>query len=185
MKSARFAAAIAVLASAAALTAACDSPSSAAGGGSSGTDGSAVRYVSCMRSHGVPEYPEASSSGQLPKITPSNESQLGVSQTRFNAAQSACQKLWPYQRLTVAQQRVELADAVKFARCMRSRGVPGFPDPTTDPDSGRVEFVISKSKDGFDINSPQILAKVRICERGLPASILPGSPDGVEVRTTR
>lgn len=174
----------------AALLAACsDSPSSVGSSGSasagvSAISASAVRYVTCMRSHGVPDYPDPGSSGQLPKITPGNEAQLGVSDSRFTSAQTACQRLWPYQGPTQAQQRQELTDALKFARCMRAHGVPGFPDPTTDPASGRVELVISASQDGFDPQSPQILAKVRQCEQGLPSSVLPGSPDGVEVTTS-
>jgi hypothetical protein len=136
-----------------------------------------------MRSHGVPDYPDPNGSGQLPKITPANEAQLGVSASRFTAAQASCQRLWPYQGLSLRQQQQELADALTFARCMRSHGVPTFPDPATDPASGRVEFVISGSS-GIDLNSPQILDKARGCERGLPAYMLPGSPDGVEVTTS-
>lgn len=137
-----------------------------------------------MRSHGVPNYPDPDSSGQLPKITPANEQPLGVSFSRFSAAQKACEALWPYQAPSQTQQRLEVADALKFARCMRSHGVPNWPDPTTDPDSGRVEFVISRSKDGIDLNSPQVIARARSCEHGLPASMLPGNPDGVEVTTS-
>ncbi len=176
-----------VLAAAALLAAACGdgSPSSAASGGSSigaasATAASAVRYSTCMRSHGVPDYPDPGSSGQLPKITPANEAQLGVSDSRFTAAQAACQRLWPYQGLTQTQQQQELTDALTFARCMRSHGVPTFPDPTTDPASGRAEFVITPSS-GIDPGSAQIHAEARVCERGLPSAMLPGSPDGVEV----
>jgi hypothetical protein len=182
--------AVAVLAvmSAALLAAACsDSPSSggsrgSSNGGVSATAASAVRYSACMRSHGVPEYPDPNSSGQLQKITPGNEAQLGVSASRFSAAQAACQRLWPYQGLTQTKQRQELTYALTFARCMRSHGVPGFPDPTTDSASGRAEFVIDASS-GIDLNSPQILTTARTCERGLPAYVLPGSPDGVEATT--
>jgi hypothetical protein len=135
-----------------------------------------------MRSHGVPDYPDPNASGQLPKITPGNETQLGVSAPRFNAAQAACQRLWPYQAPTQAQQEQELTDALTFARCMRSHGVPDWPDPTTNPSSGRVQFVISAAS-GIDLHSPQILGDARGCERGLPAYMLPGSPDGVEATT--
>jgi len=181
----------AVMAAAALLAAACaDSPSSAGSGGSPSAGGSAiaaqaVRYTSCMRAHGVPTYPGPNGSGQLPKFTPGNEAQLGVSDTRFTAAQTACQQLWPYQGLTQAQTRQELTDAVKFARCMRSHGVPNWPDPTTTADPGRVEFVINPSQVGFNPQSPspQILAKAHQCERGLPAYVLPSSPNGVEVTT--
>jgi hypothetical protein len=137
-----------------------------------------------MRSHGVPDYPYPNSSGQLPKITPANEAQLGVSDSRFQAAQTACQALWPYQGPTAAQQRQELAGALTFARCMRSHGVPNWPDPTTDPDSGRVVFVVTSSQVGFDLHSPppQIVAKAHTCEHGLPAWMLPNSPNGVQVQ---
>lgn len=172
------------------LAAACGaSPSSTGSGGSSATGAAAItasadRYTRCMRSHGVPDYPYPNSHGQLPKITPGNETQLGVSASRFNSAQKACQSLWPYQGPTQAQQRQQLAYALRFARCMRSNGVPDFPDPTTDPESGRVEFVISISHDHFDPQSPQIQAKIPRCEHGLPSSMLPGNPNGVEVTTT-
>jgi hypothetical protein len=138
-----------------------------------------------MRSHGVPDYPDPNHRGQLPKITPSNESRLGVSQSRFNSASAACQRLWPYSKApSQAQRGQELAYALKFARCMRSHGVPNWPDPTTDPDSGRVEFTLDLSSLGISVHSPEFMAKAHECERGIPASMLPGHPDSVQVRTT-
>jgi len=170
---------------AALLATACGSVSSggATTGGSSHS-ATAVAYSRCMRSHGVPDYPDPNGSGQLRKITPGNEQQLGVSQTRFNTAQAACQRLWPYQAPTRTQQRSNLAAALNFARCLRSRGLPDFPDPTTDPSSGRVVFVIHTRQDGFNPHSPQTLAKVRGCEHVLPPSMRIGGPDAVEARIT-
>ena len=155
-----------------------------AGGQASGSasSSSVVAWIQCVRTHGIPDFPGPDSSGQIPKIV--SGQQVGVSDSVLQAAQTACQGLWPYQDPTRAQERLDLADALTFAHCMRSAGVPGFPDPVTDPNSGRAEFVISISKDGFDPQSPQVLAKVRECEHGLPASVLPGSPDGVEVSTS-
>jgi hypothetical protein len=146
----------------------------ACGAGSGGTpnaggspnSASAVAYTQCVRSHGVPDYPGPNTSGQLQKITPSNEAQLGVSDSRFNAAQVACQRLWPYQAPTQAQQRQQLTNDLKFARCMRAHGVP-VPDPVSGPDGPR--FVISVSKDGFDPSSPQVLSRAHQCEDVLPA----------------
>ena len=147
--------------------AACSASSSSAGAGGSANTTSAVRYTSCMRSHGVPDYPGPDSSGYLPKITPSNEQQLGVSQSRFNTAQAACQALWPYQAPTQAEQRQELADDLKFARCMRAHGLPGFPDPAPEPDGPR--FLISVSKDGFNPHSARVLVLAHECQHVLPA----------------
>ena len=125
-----------------------------------------VSYSRCMRSHGVPDFPDPDSSGQISKEA---ILQLGVSTPRFQAAQAACQALWPYQPPTQAQQRQQLTDDLKFAQCMRSHGLPNFPDPVNS--EGRVEFVLSASQDGFDPHSPQVLAKAHQCESVLP----PGS----------
>ncbi len=170
---ARVAAVITVMAAAALLAAACGgSPSSTGSGGSPNADGSAtsllIAYTQCMRSHGVPDYPGPTSGGQMPKIT--SGQQVGVTDSRLTAAQGTCQALWPYQAPTQAQQRQQLTDDVKFAQCMRSHGLPNFPDPTNS--GGHVEFVISVSRDGFTITSPQILAKAHACQHVLPA----GSP---------
>jgi hypothetical protein len=45
--------------------------------------------------------------------------------------------------------------------------VPTLPDPVAT--NGHVEFVISVSRDGFNPESPQILAKARACQHVLPA----------------
>jgi hypothetical protein len=117
-----------------------------------------------MRSHGIPDFPDPNSSGQIPK---EEILQLGVSTSVLQTAQRACQNLWPYQPPTRAQQRQQLTGDLKFARCMRSHGLPDFPDPTSSDE--RVEFVISVSRDGFDPHSPQILAKAHECQHVLPA----------------
>jgi hypothetical protein len=117
-----------------------------------------------MRSHGIPNFPDPGSNGQIPK---EEILQLGVSVSRLQAAQAACQRLWPYQAPTQAQQRQQLTDDLKFAQCMRSHGIPNFPDPTTGADG--PYFAISISRDGFDPHSPQILAKAHECQHVLPA----------------
>ena len=115
-----------------------------------------------MRSHGVPGFPDPNGQGQISK---DQILQLRVSGPRLQAASQACEKLWPYQPPSQAQQRQQLTGYLKFAQCMRSHGVPGFPDPTTH--DGHVEFVISISKDGFNPHSRQILAKAHECQHAL------------------
>lgn len=162
-------AALTVMAATALLTAACSgSPSSTGSGGSPNAGGPPnspipVAYSRCMRSHGISNFPDPNGNGQISK---QQIIQLGVSGSRLQAAQRACMRLWPYQAPSQAQQRQELAYYLKFAQCMRSRGVPGFPDPSTGS-GGHVEFAISVSKDGFDPHSPQILAKAHECQHAL------------------
>ena len=172
---ARAAAVITVLA-AGLLAAACGGSPSSTGSGASPNAGGPpndpipLAYSQCMRSHGVPGFPDPN--GQV-QISKQQIVQLPVSGPRLQAAQQACIKLWPYQPLSGAQQRQQLTGYLKFAQCMRSHGVPGFPDPSAH--DGHVEFVISISKDGFDPHSPQILAKAHECKRVLPAG--PGLPE--------
>jgi hypothetical protein len=147
LRPARAAAAIIATAALALPASACSgSPSSAGGspdaGGSAGSP-SAVAYSACIRSHGVPNFPDPDSSGQIPKT---DAQQLGVSSSQYQAAQQACRHLLPaggslqqqeYQCMQDSDcppalvQQMQTAD-LKLARCMRSHGVPNFPDPTTD-----------------------------------------------------
>ena len=162
--------AVITVVAAALLAAACSSSPSSTGsggapnGGGSSTYQTAVAYTRCVRSHGIPDFPDPDSSGQISK---ERVLQLKVSGSVLEAAQAACQSLWPYQPPSQAQQRQELADDLKFAQCMRSRGLPNFPDPTPGADGPR--FVLSISKDGFDPHSPQVLAKAHGCQHVLPA----------------
>jgi hypothetical protein len=147
------------------LAAACgSSPSSTASSDAAASASTGVAFAQCMRSHGIPDYPAPESNGQMQKI--SSGQQVGVSDSVLQSAQTACQSLWPYQALTQAQQQQELTEYLKFAQCMRSRGLPKFPDPTAS--QGRVVFVINASQDGFDPHSAQVLAKARQCEDVLP-----------------
>ena len=60
-----------------------------------------------------------------------------------------------------------------FAHCMRSRGVPNWPDPTIDS-RGRPVFAVSIGKDGFNPYSAPIWAKSNECSKLMPD--LPGAP---------
>ena len=113
----------------------CSSPSAAGGGAAArGRAGvtSAVSFAHCMRSHGVPKYPDPSGSNTmadgLPKVSPQ---QLGITMARFQAAQHACGRQVPNAGQTAqSASRQLLSDGLKFARCIRSHGVPNWPDPT-------------------------------------------------------
>jgi hypothetical protein len=177
--------AVAVIAAAvlALLAAACSgSPSSAGSGGSpnaAGTSGSpsAVAYSACMRSHGVPNFPDPTSGGQVPKADPQ---QLGVSTSQYQAAQQACQHLIPATGSTAEQQQetqCAMADNCSqavvqqwmsglrtLAQCLRSHGEPSWPDPIISS-QGRNQGLphFNYSQAGIDHHSSQVLAKVQVC----------------------
>jgi hypothetical protein len=169
---------LAVAAGLALLTAACSGGTSSAGSTpsagstSTGTGSASSAYISdklglarCLRTHGLPNYPDPNAAGQEPP----NSKQL-IRTPQGQAAVSACSYLSNRIHNDVAaQNQAVLAEYVRFAQCMRSHGLPNFPGPVNA--EGRVEFVLSVSRDGFDPHSPQVLAKARECESVLP----PGS----------
>jgi len=184
---ARTAAASIAAAALAVIAAACGGSQSSTGSGGSPNAGgpasspSAVGFSHCMRSHGVPNYPDPGSSGVLPKTS---AQQVGVSNPQFNAARTACQHLLPINSASLSQCEVAgvcthaeiqqwLDAGLRFARCMRSHGVPNWPDPSVGPQGGGVAFAISVSRDGFDPHSPQIEAKVNECDHLMPGGGVP------------
>jgi hypothetical protein len=185
-----------IAAAAVALLAACSGGSGSSGGsggsssaGGSSSSPSAVAYSACMRSHGVPNFPDPDSNGNLPKA---DAQHLGVSSVQLQAAQQACQPLLPNNGGAInagsiqqcmmagdcpqALARQVLNEELRFARCMRSHGVPNWPDPGIDS-QGRPVFAISISKLGFDPYSPQVWSKGNECSHLMPG--LPGLPAAV------
>jgi hypothetical protein len=125
---------------------------------------SLVAFAGCMRSHGVSNFPDPSSTGEIAKREVVNARRNNPS--RFDSASHACEHLLPNGSLgspeTAQQKRTQLADELSFARCMRSHGVTRFPDPTTQ--GLTVEMVQAQ---GIDVHSPAVLRVVQTC---LPAS---------------
>jgi hypothetical protein len=87
-----------------------------------------------MRSHGVSDYPDPNSTNSgpatngLPKV---NLQALGVSSSRVDAAERACQRMLPNgAQLSPTASRSILPKLVVFARCMRAHRVSAWPDPT-------------------------------------------------------
>lgn len=129
------------------------------------TQNGLVGFAGCMRSHGVPTFPDPDSSGGIPK--PQVVAAAETNPNKFKAAQTACNPLLPNGGLgpqqTAQQQRTQLADELSFATCMRSHGVSRFPDPTAQ---GQLTVEMVESE-GIDVHSPPVLRAVQAC---LPAS---------------
>jgi hypothetical protein len=163
------------------------SPSSSAGGSMSSP--SAVAYSACMRSHGVPNFPDPASGGQIPKA---DLQQLGVSTSEYQAAQQACQHLIPATGSTAEQQQetqCAMADNCSqavvqkwmsglrtLAHCLRSHGEPNWPDPIiSSQGSHQAGPHFPYDQAGIDRHSSQVLAKVQVCIdlTGFPGLPLP------------
>jgi hypothetical protein len=169
---ARTAAAVIATAGLALLTTACSgSPSSTVANGASSAAGSSntqwLAYSQCMRTDGVPGFPDPSSSGK-PHFPAAQ--QLGVSSSRFQAAESACQHLQPGggSGPTQAQVQQYRDSMLIYARCMRAHGISNFPDPDS-----RGHVNVGPGTD-VDVNTPQFQAAYRVCVPRQPPSA--GSP---------
>jgi hypothetical protein len=90
----------------------------------------AVKFSLCMRSHGVRDFPDPTvGSNGLPTWGPII-TQSPAEQAAQQAAQPVCKKDLPSLGLhTSAEKATANAAALKYATCMRSNGVPNFPDP--------------------------------------------------------
>jgi hypothetical protein len=134
-----------------------------------------LAFASCMRSHGVPNFPDPTSGGGIPKPAVVSAFQA-VSKSQGDRAQTACNHLVPSGGLsgqpvqTITPQ--DRQDYLKAATCMRSHGFPNFPDPTFQNDSAQVNIPSSINQ-----NSSQFTNAATICTKLIPAG-LPGTHRG-------
>jgi hypothetical protein len=125
-----------------------------------------LAFSRCIRSHGVPNFPDPNSSGVLPK---SQVAQLTASNPQFPAAHRACEHLLPNGgQPTQAQVQQAWNDMRNFARCIRSHGVPNWPDPA--PTSQQDQRPFFHLPDSIDPNAPQITTTIRACQHVLHAN---------------
>jgi hypothetical protein len=114
----------------------------AAGSGSTTSAGGLVaqgfKYTDCMRSHGEPDFPDPTvgAGGGVEFQT-----SLNHNSPAFQAAAQACQSLIPGGQQGPPVSSQKLAAELKWAQCIRSHGVPGFPDPDSQGafDSGKFD----------------------------------------------
>ncbi len=131
--------------------------------------GPAVQFADCMRTHGVPNFPDPSAGGGVVQIGPG--SGINAQSPAFVAAQKACNGVLPgggpgAAKPTERQKQLALQEAT----CMRDHGVSGFPDPTlTPPTLGGNQAVIGRDGlffvlgPGVDLGSPAFLKAASAC----------------------
>jgi hypothetical protein len=124
----------------------------------------AYAYAHCMRSHGVPNFPDphvTTSPGHAAVGFAVNPSETGS--PHFQTAQKACQGIIGGPGPSPAQERAQEQDhkrsLLAFARCLRANGVHDFPDPDAQGQL-RLPTVIA---DGVDIHSRTFLDAAKAC----------------------
>jgi hypothetical protein len=153
--------------------AACGGTSSSGDGGSTSPQNAAaatrqgLQFAQCMRTHGVPNFPDPTG-GQIRlqvQQTPNSTSVNGVEVNgpAFKSAMKSCQSHLPNGgHPTAAQTAQAKARALAMAKCMRSHGVPNFPDPQfqTGPNGG---IGVRIGGAGINPNSPAFQAAAKDC----------------------
>jgi hypothetical protein len=110
----------------------------------------AIKFATCMRTHGAPDFPD-------PKTSATGNVLLSVPDTpQSKAAQKTCRRFlagWGVPPASEEAQR--LTSLLEYARCMRTHGVTDFPDP-----DNRGEF---PGTGGFNRSSPNYRAAEKSC----------------------
>ena len=157
----------AIIAGLAALAAGCGSKSPSKTGAPSAQNDpqnvatAAYAYARCMRSHGVPNFPD-------PKVTTSpghaavgfavNPTETGS--PKFKSADKTCSRILPAPRnQSPAEQQTHKRDLLAFARCLRTNGIHDFPDPDQQ---GRLTLTMVAAA-GVDIHSRTFLDAAKAC----------------------
>jgi hypothetical protein len=151
--------------------------STAQGGSNTSLENALLAYTNCMRTHGEPNMPEPVVNGSGVHISAAaGAGAVNPNTPQFAAASKACEHLLPKKgsgpsgsTITTADQ----ADYLKAATCMRSHGVPNFPDPTFENNS--VEF---NNATPIDTNSPQYKNALATCQKLIPAGLPYSSTSG-------
>jgi hypothetical protein len=172
--------ALAVAAAIVLLACGCGGNPSSSSSGASSADGSStiqkeVAYANCLTSHGVTGV-SVGSGGALTITNGNNRMTAGSgalppqalqSSPTLKSAAQACSKLAPsngQQQPSQGQAAANLKQALKFTQCMRSHGVPNFPDPNS---SGG--FSGSSSIGGANPQSSSYQKAQRACQSLIPA----------------
>ena len=136
---------------------------SAAPQGSDTADQQLVAYSQCMRDHGVANFPDPRSDESFGSLL--RQAGIDKSTATYQAASSACQSLLPTAP-PEARQPMSPQDQAKwlqFSACMRSHGVPNWPDP---------DFTNGGPKPNFNLDgateSPTVDAALLACRPLLP-----------------
>ena len=148
--------------------AACGSSHKPSATSASGTSSGALAFANCMRSHGVPSFPDPSGGGSGIQLGGTG---INAQSPAFKSARKACGGLAPGRPGGPPATASQFLAALKFSRCVRAHGLPDFPDPTRfDAPPGPIliigpglYFRVSQS---FNPDAPAVHRVVAACGGG-------------------
>jgi hypothetical protein len=159
---------IAVVGALSLLVAACGGSTSSRSAGASGSGGpqaqaqvlhDLTKFAGCMRVHGVPDFPDPTTSPRDFKQSLDPTTQRSPAS---RAAISTCQHLLPehsMQSQGAPRSPAQVEAMLAFARCIRSHGFPSFPDPTS---TGELTHEMVAGA-GISLHQPGVLQAGETC----------------------
>jgi hypothetical protein len=157
-----------------ALVTGCGGSSSSPTGGASTSASAAsavesgLAFTRCIRSHGVPNFPDPKVSGQMVRLGSASTLQSPA----FQSAARSCQRLLPKGPPGSGPPSPQAqAGMLKVSVCMRKHGIPSFPDPTTSPPSNSAGVIGSGGyyltiPSSINTNSPAFEQAAAACNFG-------------------
>jgi hypothetical protein len=116
-----------------------------------------------MRAHGAPSWPDPGSDGYF-------TGNIDVSHSQYLSANAACEHLLPNGGvLSQAQIHQSLSTLSKYAACMRSHGIPGFPDPDPQVIEAGYTWAGYASIGALHTTTQQFNSASQACRGFLPA----------------
>ena len=127
----------------------------------------AVAWAACLRSHGVPNFPDPLP-GHKAQFPDSSASILDSRSPAVLAAERACRQQHAAIIGSGAGPSANRTSAfLEYARCMRAHGVPTYPDPTYARNGRPV--ITDLAGAGIDTRSPAFIGAARACNgHGIP-----------------
>lgn len=155
------------------LVAACGSSNGTSQHGSGSAESHFLAFTRCMRSHGIHDFPDPTvlpGGGVTFQMNAGPGSDLNRDNPTFEGASQACRALSPAGQQAPATSGQQIAQEVSWVHCLRSHGVPNFPDPSRNG---------SFNSGKFDSTSPAFLRASAACKSRQPSgavSAAPGAP---------
>ncbi len=160
--------AVAIFGCGLAITACGTSAGKSSKSGSAGTG--FLAFSECMRSHGVPNFPDPGARGAV--NLPQGSNPFSPS---FKAAQAQCRNLLPGGGPPSGVSEQQKERMLRTSQCIRGHAVTGFPDPTTTPPTNPQNYSLVEGIGGpsgglfllvpktIDVNSPAFTQAAKAC----------------------
>jgi hypothetical protein len=128
------------------------------------TQNGAFAFAHCLRSHGLPGWPDPTSDGGFDKA---KLRQLGYSVARVRAVEDGpCNHLFGSSSQGPTITLTDRADYLQAAACMRTHGFRDFPDPIFQDNNVRTSIPSS-----IDQDSSQFKSAAATCTKLIPAGL--------------